>query len=498
MIDATPWPPTAVAVALTAALGWDAWCGGRVARLVTLAPAARLLGGLVALLALPAGVLALASGSFEMARAVREVLWIWPLVCTIAVVAPLFCLSRDRSGKVLAWSAFVWNLLVATGAWTRALAGAGVATPDALVAIAGLPRALLAGAVGDAALSAPWAVLPPLLVPAWPPKWRATRVLRAGLTGVCLAGVAGMLAMLLPTWHAVTSYARYDDDPLRERTEADFAIGMRVFNTIDAAPPPSAVARADVSTSEALETTAILVVVKSSVRAATLDSVARALDARTKAGNDLLVLVQPDASGTVADDDAVRVTRRLRPQVLILGESARAVGVEAWAVAVRRAATAARAADAEVQIAVPITRRDSARYAWATSTASAVESVVLLIEPSRLGAGGLDAERETFARWMAAAHVPRTHWVWDRGGVPAAHGDESQRRAALGAITWGTGFPRVRGVIVGDAGDHGAITGVMSATGAWRPAAGLMLRVAQTLHEAMPAATDSVPPNAPQ
>jgi hypothetical protein len=59
-------------------------------------------------------------------------------------------------------------------------------------------------------------------------------------------------------------------------------------------------------------------------------------------------------------------------------------------------------------------------------------------------------------------------------------------------LAWATAQPRIVGAIVGDAADHGALTGLRAATGGWRPAAGVLLRTARMLRE-----VKAAPPSAP-
>jgi hypothetical protein len=348
---------------------------------------------------------------------------------------------------------------------------------------------MLGGAVGDTALTAPWAFIPPVLVPAWVPRWPVTRWTRAAFAGALSGAVVTMLVLAWPTWAAVSSYARYDDDPMRERSSEDFAVGMRVMGTVLDAPP-AGVARADAGTAEALEASALLLTIDAGAQRPAVDSLARSVDAAAKNGAAILAMLEApfdQASDDEAVSGATRVARRVHPAVVIVGPAPSSVAFQRWTTRVTRMATAVRSADPAIQIAVAVTARDSARYAWAAAQGAPLDAILLIISPSPRGAGALDAQRNIFTEWITRFGARRDHWLWDAGGVPAAHGEASQRRAVLGALAWATGQPRVIGAIVGDAGDHGELTGLRAATGGWRPAAGVALRTSKMLHETRPA-----------
>jgi hypothetical protein len=92
---------------------------------------------------------------------------------------------------------------------------------------------------------------------------------------------------------------------------------------------------------------------------------------------------------------------------------------------------------------------------------------------------------------MSVSQSRKDHWIWAAGGYPDAHGEESQESAVWAAIAWGTTRPAIKGIIVTEAGDYGAIRGLRAADGHLRRVAWAMRRAMKGLRES--AAPDSIP-----
>ena len=70
------------------------------------------------------------------------------------------------------------------------------------------------------------------------------------------------------------------------------------------------------------------------------------------------------------------------------------------------------------------------------------------------------------------------------GRYPAAHGEKSQERAIWGALAWATRRPAIKGLVVSDAGDYDAVTGLRAPGGRVRRAGWAVLRATRGLREA--------------
>jgi hypothetical protein len=256
--------------------------------------------------------------------------------------------------------------------------------------------------------------------------------------------------------------------------------------------PPAARARRDDAVLDVLETTAMHVRVSTRARAAALDSLARLLDARRRVGSAVLLTLD-DLGGA---DDSVRVAsvvRRLGRATYVVSAAPAGLSLAAWAQAVQRRAAAVRGetgaerrADGQgvpARVAVAVDATADERHAWAASDAANVDDIVLELHPSSVGAPALAAQWSRWTQWMDDTESRRGYWLLGTGGVPAAHGAMSQRYAMRGALAWATAEPRVRGAIVAETADHGTLGGLRTAVGAWRPAAGTVVRTLRVLRD---------------
>ena len=483
-MTASPWPPTAAVVAFALLLAWTAWCGGTIARLASLPRWHRLGAGLTALLVAPGAVVAVALGAIETSSAVREGAWLWPLACLAALPQPVAALGRDRAPAWLVWPVTAWNVAALLDAAARTVDFAGLLVPDALAPVLGAPRAAWVDAVGPLGLTAAWPLWIPLLVPVWPPRVRATRVVHVLLVVVACTGAGAAMLGGLRLASMPSSYARFAADPLRERPGGDFAVGATVFGPV-AAMVPSAVARLDMLSLSQLEATAVHVDVSARTPRLALDSLGRMLDARRRAGSAVVVTVR-DLPTEAAGDSALiaSVARRTAATTLVVSGPWEPMPADRLAARLARRATAARAAGRPgLRIALAVAATEPRRHAWAAAPGSGIDEIVLMVEPSARGADAVGRQLATWSGWIAETGSLRRYWVLGAGGVPAAHGANSQRQAVRGVLAWATSEAMVRGAIVADAGDHGRFSGLRTAAYAWRPAAGTVLRVGRSIRE---------------
>lgn len=498
-MTSSPWPPPPVAAVLLLLAGWTIWCGGRIARVASVSLAHRLAAGLTALLVVPGGLLWLALGSVETSGAVREGAWLWPVACLAALPQPLAALGRDRAPGWLAWPVAAWNLVAVVDMLARGADLLGVAWPDPLVPVLGAPRAAWSDAVGTSALAAPWTLVVPLVVPVWPPRVRLTRVVHVLLVVVACVGVGASALGGLRLASVASSYRRFAADPLRERPAGDFAVGVEAFGAV-ASQVPATVARLDELSLEQLEVTAVGVELSAATPRAALDSLGRILDPRRRAGAAIIVTVRDLPMGASDSTLVSAIARRTGATTLVVSGPWERQPLDRLAAAVARRAAAARAAARPgLQVAIAVGADEPRRHAWAAAPGSGIDEIVLRLAPSSAGADALGRQLATWSAWIAETGSLRSYWLVGAGGVPAAHGPTSQRLAVRGALAWATSERMVRGALVGPVTDIGALTGLRSASHAWRPAAGTLLQAGRSIRETRaptmsPAPIDTVVP----
>ena len=500
-------------------LAWNVVYGGRIARLRRAPRILATLSGVCGLLVAPALVAHVAASSLYGGRAVGGIGWIWPLTTLLFVAQAAYATLRRLVTPLLGVPLLLYDLLVAVVACTRWALVQGGAAPDALLAVGAAQAAVLGTVIGHAALVSPLATAVPLVVPAYPARWRLTRTVRALLAVATAFGVAVTLLELPRAIGAIASYAPWSADRLRERPAGDFAVGVRLLTVLDG-PPPGLVARQDLALRDSLDVDAVHVVLRpGALTLAALDSLNRVVDpARRDSALLIVSLAYDDADGAAwrAAPAAFlerrlrqveRVARALRPDVLLpasapYGDAAAAVGrlpVAQWERYLAAAAARAHAVNRRIRVGIAAARydaADSALYAWAATPASPVELLGFVVEPSFGGAAGVDARLRAADRWLRAAAAasttasagdaprrPKPHWVFAVRGFPAVHGDASQERTIWHTLAWATAHPEVVGVIAAESGDYGESTGLRAANGRLRGVVAAVRRGVRGLRE---------------
>ena len=418
------WTAVGFAVVTAVVLAWNIVYAGRIARLRRAPRPLATLSGACGLLVAPALVAHLAASSLYGGRAVGGIAWLWPLTTTLFLAQAAYATTRRFVTPLLGVPLLAYDLLVCAAAWTRYAVDVDGRAPTALLALTAAQAALVGTALGPAALASPFAVQLPLVVPAYPARWRLTRSARA-LLALAATFAAGALLLELPRGvGAVRSYAPWAAERLSERPRGDFVLGAKLLNTL-AGPPTSLSTRWDLPLLDSLGTVgAVSVALRpGALTLLALDSLRRVLDAARADSTLLVVELRYDP------DDGTR--RRADPAAFDR----------------RRLAMVERAAD---------------RWMRATARATAASSP---------GAAG--------------APRPRTkpHWLFDVHAFPAVHGDESQERTIWHALAWATANPAVTGVIVSEPGDYATMTGLRAASGRLRGATGALARAARGLQE---------------
>lgn len=485
---------------------WNIFLAGQIAQLREAPRVFAGISAIIGLLAAPALFLEIVGASILTGRSVVGVQWVWPVICVLFVVQAAYATLRRLVTPLLGGPILVYDTLVAAAAIVRFGEQHGWGLPTAASALPAAEAAVLGISLGSAALASPLALALPILSPAYPARWRVSRFVRIALALFAASASALIGLELVRGVRAVTSYAEYDGEPLRERAPSDFAIGLRLFPTLDDAPPPLAL-RQDLALVDSVGVQTLMVVLTpEGTRIGALDSLARSLELRRSDSTVLVVAlgygrddreerrrdVRAYEAGRLAAVD--RIVRRLRPDLLLpaddpYGRGTRAVGRLAprdWARMIGVAAARARRLRPRTRVGVAASTfepADSALFTWAAAPGSPVDVVGFSLRPSFGGAVSLDARLRAADRLLRRTGTTKPVWVFAAGGYPYAHGERSQARAIWGTLVWATTHERVKGIIVADAGDYDGRTGLRAPGGRVRPAAAMLTRALRSLQE---------------
>ena len=489
-------------------VAWDIFLAGQIAQLRKAPRSFRTLTALAGLLVAPGLVIELASGSLITGRTIVLVTWLWPVVLVLFAAQAVYATARGLVAPLIGLPIAVYDVLVAGAGLVRFAGSLGADVSPSLLALTAAQASTLGLVTGAAALASPLAVQIPILAPAYPARLRWSGGIRAAIAFVAGVSAALTLVEIPPSVRAVASYARFGTQLLQEHPTGDFSVGLKVFPDLDG-PPPSIALRSDLQLADTAGVDALMVVVDpGGARAAALDSVARSLDQVRRDSTLLIVALGYDADAGLRVQrsrsayfasrlaDVRRIAQRLHPDYLLpadepYGRGARLLGAlppEVWIDYFNRAAVATHRVDRRIKVGVAAASyggRDSALYAWAASPASPVDVVGFTIFPSVRGGFALESRTRAADRWMRATPGPlKEHWVFAAGGYPAAHGEKSQERAIWGALAWATSRPAIKGLVVSDAGDYDAVTGLRAPGGRVRRAGWAVLRATRGLREA--------------
>ncbi|MDQ3996608.1 MAG: hypothetical protein M3303_06270, partial [Gemmatimonadota bacterium] len=487
------WLPIAHLVLTLIILAWNIALAGRISQVRKAPRAFAAITALAGFLIAPALALSIAASSAITGRALVAVDWLWPVTAILFAIQAVYALARRLVNTFVGLPIAVYDLVIAATVMFRYLASRGVPLPEpALVLLAAQTDALTL-VTGTAALTSPLFFNIPIISPAFP----AARELTAGFRVVVAfiaAGWTTLVAVGLPRGQvAIRTYDRYEGAQLRDRPAGDFLLGIKILP--DLARPPSVRAiRSDLALLDTLDVDAIsVVIVPEAATGTVLDSVARILEPLRRDSTLVIValgypgkLIPPLRPLQLDVEARLRavnqVVRRLRPDILVpaedpYGAGARAFGllpVETWQDYLRRADSLSNRLRPRTRIGVAASSfgtRDSLLYAWAVKPGSPIDVVGFSLVPSRRGAETLDASMRAADRWIQTERPRKEHWVFTAGGLPLAHGEQSQERALSGVVAWATGRAEIRGLIANGAGDYGSIVGLRAPNGRLRPAA---------------------------
>ena len=508
---------------------WDIVLAGRIAQNDEAERPLQIMCGFAALVIVPALVLHLATSTVLTNRAVSAMDWLWPAVLILYAAQSVYALVRGLvPGELIRESAtphvggfglprFLFALGLPIAAYNVLIAGIGIVrymvahghtSAQPFVALLGAQSLALVLAGGSASvLASPFYVNVPIISPAFPALYKLTAPFRAIVSVYGLAWVAVIIVVGLP--RAVVqlqTYAAHARDPLRERPNGDFAVGLKIFPDLSGGPPPAAI-RSDSALADTMEVDAVAVVVRPGISHGSLDSLARVLDPWRRDSTTIIVAIGyprvlvPEMETKPLDEGTRlltvrRVVARLHPDILLpaedpYGSGARAVGSlqpARWESYLIDAVRAAKAVDPKVRIGVSASdyrHGDSVLYAWAARAHSPIDIIGFSFFPSPYVGGGIQSDTRTADRWMRATPTQKDLWIFATGGYPLAYGERSQADAIWQVLAWGTDHPAIKGAVVYEAGDYLQARGLRSPDGRYRPATSAVIRALTGLRESV-------------
>jgi hypothetical protein len=498
--------PLAQLALTTIILIWNIVLAGRIAQNRQSPRFFQAVSGLAALLVLPGLLLTVATSTIITGRAVVEMDWVWPAVLVLYAIQATYALVF---GLVNAWWGVpiaVYNVLIATVGLTRYMVQHGHTPPDPLIVLLASQSLAMVFATNSAnVLSAPFYLNMPIVSPAFPAQRKRTVMLRLAMSVLAVMWVVFIIVLGVP--RAVVQLRNYEAhrrDPLRERPDADFVVGLKILPDIQSPPPPPAI-RSDSALVDALDVDAVSVVVVPGASRGALDSLAHVLESARNDSTQLIVAIgyrgklipelgpssldEPERLATIR-----RVMERLQPDILLPAEDPYSTGERSlgalpprrWERYLRDAAALAKSMDRNVRIGVSASSyrtNDSTLYAWAASPKSPIDVVGFSFFPSPYIGGGIQADTRTADRWMRATPPTKEHWVFATGGYPLSYGERSQEEALWEVMSWATEHPAIKGLVVYEAGDYGQSRGLRAPNGHLRSASVAVNRAVKGLRE---------------
>jgi len=488
---------------------WDIFIGGQIAQFRRSPRALAALSAVSALVLAPALLIGAAAASTATGHTFEGLAWFWPATMLLITAQACYATVRRMISPFAGLPIVAYDLLLTAVAIVRWITAAGFTPPEPALALATAHVNVLGYIAGPAALAWPYALQPALLAPAFPPRWRLSRTLRALLATFAAAWFTATILALPSAWLTITSYDPLSLQPLQERPAGDFVVGLRVLPTLEAAPSASTL-RFDLSLVDTVGAEAVSVRIDPrGAHPAALDSLGRALDALRRDTTTLILTLEypsdaaqqyatsPQAYQEARLAELSRVVRALHPDYLVVadepiikGDSAlgASLSLATWTRYLTAAAFTVHRIDPKVRVAIavsPTGARDSALYAWAAAGTAPIDAVGFVIRPLFAGASDLDAQTRSADRWIAASGpTAKENWVFATYGYPVSHGEINQERAIWSTLAWATSRSAIKGVIVADAADYGAVTGLRAPSGRLRRAANTVARAAKSLREA--------------
>ncbi len=487
-------------------LVWDIVLAGRIAQNRQSPRVFQAISGLAALLVLPGVLLALATSTVITGRAVVMMDWLWPAVLVLFAMQAIYALMEGMVNPLWGVPILIYDILIAMIGVARYMVAHGHSSAEALAPLLAAQSIAMVFAGGTpSVLTTPFYINVPMVSPAFPALHQLTASFRLVMSLVAVMWIVFIGVLGLP--RAVVQLRNYEAhrrDQLRERPDADFAVGLKILPDMRSPPPPPAI-RGDSALVNSMDLDAIAVVVVPGASRLTIDSIARVLEPARRDSNLIIVALGyrgkllPEI-GKAPLDAAQRlatlrqVMNRLHPDIILpaedpYGSGERILGAlapEHWEAYLSQAARLAKSIDPNVRVGVAasaFTTNDSILYAWAARPRSPIDIVGFSLFPSPYVGGGIHADTRTADRWLRVTPPKKDHWVFATGGYPLAYGERSQEEAIWEVMAWATDHPFIKGVVIYEAGDYGQSRGLRAPNGRLRPAARAVMRAIRGLQE---------------
>lgn len=487
-------------------LMWDVVLAGRIAQNHQAPRPFQAICGLAALLVIPGLLFQLATSTVITGRAVSTMDWLWPAVLVLFAVQAVYAFTQRLVNPAWGLPIAIYNLLIAMVGIIRFLVAHGHSPAEPFVALVAAQSLAMVFAGGTSGvLASPLYLNVPMVSPAFPALHSLTASFRFLMSVYSALWCAFIIAIGLPrAVIQLRNYEAHTRDQLRERPNADFAVGVKILPDM-LNPPPAPAIRSDSALVALLDGDAIEVVVVPGISRQAIDSLAHVLEPARRDSTTLIAsigyrgVLVPELTKTPFDVQerlatVRRVVQRLHPDILLPAEDPYTAGERAhgvlttarWESYYIDAIRAAKAIDPNVRIGLSVsayTRNDSALFAWANSPLAAVDLLGFSLFPSPYVGGGIQADTRTADRWMRATPPRKPVWVFATGGYPLSYGERSQEAAIWEVLAWATDHPNIKGTIVFEAGDYGQARGLRAPDGRLRPATNAVRRAIRGLRE---------------
>lgn len=486
-------PPIYLAVSFVILL-WDIALAGRIAQHRQSPRVFQALSGLCALLVLPALMLSLATSTTITGRSVVTMDWIWPAMLVLFAAQALYALSHRIVNFMWGLPIAVYDVIIAGVGICRFLVAHGHALPLLGATLLRAHAVTMTFATGTSmTLAVPFYTSIPMISPAFPALRRLTASFRAMVAALAFGWVLFLVTLGVPrAGRAERDEARRGALRLRERPNADFAVGIKILPDVSKPPPGPSVTN-DMALVDSLNAGAVGVVFVPGASTLAMDSVAHVIGPLQRDSSTVIVALgyrgtllpelhhQP-LNEAARVETVRRIVRRVHPDILLPAEDPYGIGstllgklpVARWEAYITEASRAAKQLDPHVQIGVSIaafSAADSALFAWAIAPNSPVDIVGFSLFSSPYTGGDLEALERAADRWMRSSRTDKDLWVFATGGFPLAYGEPNQASSIWQVLSWATDHPAIKGALVYEAGDYGRSRGLRAPDGRLRQAA---------------------------
>jgi len=323
---------------------WDVVLAGRIAQNRQAPRVFQAVCGLAALLIVPGLLFTLATSTIITGRAVVAMDWIWPMVLVLFAFQAVYAFVRRLVNPFWGLPIAVYDVVIATVGVIRYLVAHGYSPPEPFVALIAAQSLAMVFACGTSGVMAsPFYFNVPMVSPAFPALRRLTASFRLLMSTIAVLWLLFIVVLGAP--RAVVqlrNYRAHRQDQLRERPNADFAVGLKILPDIANPPAPPAV-KSDSALIDLVDADAIAVVVAPGATRLAIDSVARVLEKSRHDSTIVIVVIGyrgnlfPELRKSPFDREVrlatVRqVVARLQPTILLpaedpYGSGERSIGV---------------------------------------------------------------------------------------------------------------------------------------------------------------------------